>query len=305
MRLPRRITRALKPVAHAVLGAVAVNILRGVRRFDPQKTANFGARTLRLLGPMLREHRIGRNNLRAAFPEKTPAEIDAILMKVWDNLGRVGGEFAHLDRVWNYDPERPLEGRIELPDATIALFDKLINDGKGALIFSAHLANWELPALAAPAYGLDSAVLFRRPNIAAVDRAVQDIRAVNMGEMIPTALDAPVRLLKALENGRHVGMLVDQHYSKGVDVTFFGRPAKANPLLARLAQKIECPIHGTRIVRLPNDRFRAEVTDEVEPVRDASGKVDVQATTQKITSIIEGWIREHPEQWLWLHRRWR
>lgn len=305
MRLPRRITRALKPVAHAVLGAVAVNILRGVRRFDPQKTANFGARTLRLLGPMLREHRIGRNNLRAAFPEKTPAEIDAILMKVWDNLGRVGGEFAHLDRVWNYDPERPLEGRIELPDSTIALFDKLINDGKGALIFSAHLANWELPALAAPAYGLDSAVLFRRPNIAAVDRAVQDIRAVNMGEMIPTALDAPVRLLKALENGRHVGMLVDQHYSKGVDVTFFGRPAKANPLLARLAQKIECPIHGTRIVRLPNDRFRAEVTDEVEPVRDASGKVDVQATTQKITSIIEGWIREHPEQWLWLHRRWR
>jgi KDO2-lipid IV(A) lauroyltransferase len=305
MRLPRRITRALKPVAHTVLGAVAVGILRSVRRFDPQKTANFGARTLRMIGPMLREHRVGRDNLRAAFPEKTPAEIDAILMKVWDNLGRVGGEFAHLDRVWNYDPDRPQEGRIELPEATIALFDKLIKDGKGALIFSAHLANWELPALAAPAYGLDSAVLFRRPNIAAVDRAVQDIRALNMGEMIPTALDAPVRLLKALESGRHVGMLVDQHYSKGVDVTFFGRSAKANPLLARLAQKVECPIHGARIVRLPNDRFRAEMTDEVEPVRDASGKIDVQATTQKITSIIEGWIREHPEQWLWLHRRWR
>jgi KDO2-lipid IV(A) lauroyltransferase len=305
MRLTRGIGKALKPVVHTVLGAVAVGILRGVRRFDPQKTANFGARTLRLIGPLLREHRIGRNNLSAAFPEKTPAEIDAILMRVWDNLGRVGGEFAHLDRVWDYDPERPQQGRIEIPEATIALFEKLIKDGKGALIFSAHLANWELPALAAPAYGLNSAVLFRRPNIAAVDRAVQDIRAVNMGEMIPTALDAPVRLLKALENGQHVGMLVDQHYSKGVDVTFFGRPAKANPLLARLAQKIDCPIHGTRIVRLPNDRFRAEVTDEVEPVRDPSGKIDVQATTQKITTIIEGWIREHPEQWLWLHRRWR
>jgi KDO2-lipid IV(A) lauroyltransferase len=305
MHLTRRIGRALKPVVHTVLGAVAVGILRCVRRFDPQKTANFGARTLRLIGPLLREHRIGRNNLRAAFPETTPAEIDAILMQVWDNLGRIGGEFAHLDRVWSYDPDHPQSGRIELPDATIAIFDKLLNDGKGALIFAAHLGNWELPALAAPAYGLDSAVLFRRPNIAAVDRAVQDIRAVNMGEMIPTALDAPVRLLNALERGLHVGMLVDQHYSKGVDVTFFGRPAKANPLLARLAQKIDCPIHGVRIVRLPNDRFRAEVTDEVQPVRDASGKIDVQATTQKINSIIEGWIREHPEQWLWLHRRWR
>jgi KDO2-lipid IV(A) lauroyltransferase len=304
-RTRARVGKALKPAVHAVVGAVTVSVLRGVRRFDPGKTANFGARVVRAIGPLLPEHRIGRDNLRAAFPEKTPAEIDAILTKVWENLGRFGGEFAHLDRVWDYDPDRPDASRIELPEATIAIFDKLIKDGKGALIFAAHLANWELPALAAPAYGLDSAVLFRPPNIAAVDRAVRSIRSVNMGEMIATSLDAPVRLLDALQRGLHVGMLVDQFYTKGVDVTFFGRPAKANPLLARLAQKVECPIHGTRIVRLPGDRFRAEVTDEVEPVRDASGAIDVQATTQKITSIIEGWIREHPEQWLWLHRRWR
>jgi KDO2-lipid IV(A) lauroyltransferase len=304
-RTRARVGKALKPAVHAVVGAVTVSVLRGVRRFDPGKTANFGARVVRAIGPLLPEHRIGRDNLRAAFPQKTPAEIDAILTKVWENLGRFGGEFAHLDRVWDYDPDRPDASRIELPEATIAIFDKLIKDGKGALIFAAHLANWELPALAAPAYGLDSAVLFRPPNIAAVDRAVRSIRSVNMGEMIATSLDAPVRLLDALQRGLHVGMLVDQFYTKGVDVTFFGRPAKANPLLARLAQKVECPIHGTRIVRLPGDRFRAEVTDEVEPVRDASGAIDVQATTQKITSIIEGWIREHPEQWLWLHRRWR
>lgn len=304
-RFRARLGKALKPVAHAVLGALAVFILRSVRRFDPKKTTNFGARCSRTIGPLLPEHRVGRDNLRAAFPEKSDREIDAILTKVWDNLGRFGGEFAHLDRVWNYDPDHPDRGRVLLSDSTVATFDKLLKDGKGALIFSAHLGNWELPALAAPAYGLDSAVLFRRPNIAAVDRAVQRIRAVNMGEMIATSLDAPVRLANALQRGAHVGMLVDQHYSKGVDVIFFGRPAKANPLLARLAQKVECPIHGTRIVRLPDDRFRAEVTDEIEPVRDASGTIDVQATMQKITSIIEGWIREHPEQWLWLHRRWR
>jgi KDO2-lipid IV(A) lauroyltransferase len=304
-RTIRRTGKALKPAVHAVLGATAVAVLRGVRRFDPLKTANFGARSLRLIGPLLREHRIGRSNLRAAFPEKAAEEIDAILMKVWENLGRVGGEFAHLDRVWNFDPANPESSRIEIADTTHAIFEKLLNDNKPALVFSAHLGNWELPALAPPAYGMQSAVLYRRPNIAAVDRAVQDIRSVNMGEMIPTSLEAPVRLAEALQRGLHVGMLVDQHYTRGVDVTFFGRPAKANPLLARLARQIECPIHGTRIIRLPNDRFRAEITEEVEPVRDASGAVDVQGTTQRITSIIEGWIREYPDQWLWLHRRWR
>ncbi len=226
-------------------------------------------------------------------------------MGVWDNLGRVGSEFAHLDHIWDLDPAHRDNSRVELAPGTTEKFEKLRDDGKGALIFASHLANWELPALAGPAYGLESAVLFRRPNIAAVDRAIQEIRAVNMGEMIATTHDAPLRLAQGLQKGVHVGMLVDQHFGRGVDVTFFGRTAKANPLLARLARQVECPIHGVRIVRLPNGRFRAEISDEVKPVRDADGKIDVQGTTQAINTVIEGWVREHPEQWLWLHRRWR
>ena len=86
---------------------------------------------------------------------------------------------------------------------------------------------------------------------------------------------------------------------------FFGRRCKATPIIARLAQHFDCPIHGTRVIRLPDHRFRAELTEQVAPVRDRDGRIDVQATTQAITTIIEGWVREHPEQWLWLHRRWR
>jgi KDO2-lipid IV(A) lauroyltransferase len=100
-------------------------------------------------------------------------------------------------------------------------------------------------------------------------------------------------------------MLVDQYFVRGVEVTFFGRRTMANPLLARLAQHFDCPIHGTRIVRLPGNRFRAELTEEIQPARDAQGKIDIAATTQIITNVVEGWIRENPEQWLWLHRRWR
>jgi Kdo2-lipid IVA lauroyltransferase/acyltransferase len=109
----------------------------------------------------------------------------------------------------------------------------------------------------------------------------------------------------SLTRGVHAGMLVDQYNSRGVDVTFFGRRTKANPLIARLARHVDCPIHGTRVVRLPGNRFRVDLTEEIEKPRDAQGEIDVAATMQIINGIIEGWIREYPEQWLWLHRRWR
>jgi Kdo2-lipid IVA lauroyltransferase/acyltransferase len=128
---------------------------------------------------------------------------------------------------------------------------------------------------------------------------------VKMGTLIPAGRDAPLRIAEALRNGLHVGMLVDQYFTRGVDVTFFGRKTKANPIIARLLRQIECPLHGVRVVRLPGNRFRAEISEEIAPVRDASGQIDVQGTMQIITSVVEGWIREYPDQWLWLHRRWR
>ena len=128
---------------------------------------------------------------------------------------------------------------------------------------------------------------------------------MKMGTLIPAGRDAPLRLAEALQRGQHVAMLVDQYLTSGVEVTFFGRKTRANPTLARLLRQVECPVHGVRIIRLPDRRFRAELTEEIAPVRDDNGQIDVQGTTQVITSVIEGWIREHPEQWLWLHRRWR
>ena len=295
----------LKRAAGALLGPLTVVVLRALRLVDPDRTARFTGRVMQRIGPLLKEHRIGRENLVAAFPEKNSSEIDAILDKVWENLGMFAGEFAHLDRMWDYNEANPAAGRIDLDPVAIERFLKLRDDGKGALIFAAHLGNWELPALVGPAYGLDSAVVFRPPNLNAVADAVERIRAVNMGTIVPTERDAPLRLARMLEAGTHAGMLVDQYYVKGVDVVFFGRKTKCNPLLARLAARIECPIHGVRVIRRPNHRFRLELSDEVAPVRTAEGKIDVQGTMQAVTNVVEGWIREYPEQWLWLHRRWR
>jgi KDO2-lipid IV(A) lauroyltransferase len=305
-RTKARIRDATKPLGEAVVGAATTGMLRATRYFSPDKTADLFGRITRLIGPALREQRIGRANLTAAFPEKSPDEIETILAGVWDNLGRVGAEFAHLDHIWDYDIDQPTRyGRIEVPPRTLELFFQLRDDNKPALVFASHLGNWELPAVAAVAHGLDTAILYRRPNIASADRIIQEMRQVKMGTLIPAGRDAPLRLAEALQRGQHVAMLVDQYLTGGVEVTFFGRKTRANPMLARLLRQVECPIHGVRIIRLPGHRFRLELTEEVKPVRDAEGRIDVQGTTQAVTSVMEGWIRECPEQWLWLHRRWR
>jgi len=305
LRTKARLRNAAKPLGEAAIGALTIGLLRTTRYFDPTRTADRFGRIARWIGPKLREDRIGRANLAAAFPEKSPAEIEAILAGVWDNLGRIGAEFAHLDKLWDYDPARPQDSRVAFDPRSAEIYEELRNDGKPALIFASHLGNWELPALAAVAHGLDAAVLYRRPNIASADRIIQEVRAVNMGTLIAASHDAPFKLAQALQAGQHVGMLVDQYFTNGVEVTFFGRKTKANPMLARLLRQVECPIHGVRIISLPSHRFRAELTEEIPPVRDAAGGIDVQGTMQVITSVIEGWIREYPDQWLWLHRRWR
>ncbi|MGQ0681360.1 lipid A biosynthesis lauroyl acyltransferase [Bradyrhizobium sp.] len=306
LRLKARLRDALKPLSEAAVGGITIALLRTTRFFDPDKTADFFGRAALFIGRRLREDRIGRENLKAAFPEKSPEEIEKILAGVWDNLGRVGAEFAHLDHIWDYDPDHPERpSRIEFSPRSKELFDLLRDDGKPAIFFASHLGNWELPALGAVAHGLDAAILFRRPNSEAADRAIENTRRVKMGTLIPAGRDAPFKLGQALQNGQHVAMLVDQWFGNGVDVTFFGRKTKANPTLARLVRQVECPIHGVRIIRLPNHRFRAELSEEVKPVRDASGQIDIQGTMQAVTSVVESWVREYPDQWLWLHRRWR
>jgi KDO2-lipid IV(A) lauroyltransferase len=295
----------LKLVYYALIGAFTTAMLRTIRLFNVDWLGNFCGAVLRRVGPLLPEHRTGRANLAAAFPEKSAEEIETILKGVWENLGRVGAEFAHLDRLWDHDPSRPGTGHLLDSDDAYRRMQQMRDDGKPALVFSAHLANWELPAVAANVYGIDSTVLFRPPNINTVANAVIKMRGGIMGKLVPTGLGAPTRVLEALERGSHVAMLVDQHYTHGVEVTFFGRRALTNPLIARLAQHVDCPIYGVYMVRHPGNKFQLHLTDPLAAVRDSEGNVDVKATMQLINDVVEGWVRQHPEQWLWLHRRWR
>jgi KDO2-lipid IV(A) lauroyltransferase len=297
------VRRQLNLYGERILGRLVKWLIWLLRLANPDRASDFCGAVARRIGPLLPTHRIGQANLRAAFPEKDAAWIEATLRDSWENLGRVAGEYVHMARIWDFDPEHPNSGRI-LTDG-IPLFDMLRTDGKPALCFAAHLANWELPAIAAAAHGLPSAVVYRMPNNKAVAKEIVRIRAPLMGRLIRTRAQAAVEMGAALSAGEHLGMVVDQHFSRGVDVTFFGRRCKANPSVARLARRFDCPVVGVRVIRLPAHRFRIEGFGPYDLPRDAEGEVDVVATTQMINTVIEGWVREYPGQYLWFHRRWR
>jgi KDO2-lipid IV(A) lauroyltransferase len=150
------------PLLNAAAGFAASGVLRTIRLTSRKGMADFAGGLMRRVGPWRSEHSIGRANLAAAFPEKSPQEIEEILGGVWDNLGRVTAEFPHLDRIKTYDPAVPGPAEIEYDQATYDRFHGLRLDGKPALIFTAHLANWELSAMVAAAYKLDMIVVYRQ-----------------------------------------------------------------------------------------------------------------------------------------------
>jgi KDO2-lipid IV(A) lauroyltransferase len=297
------VLRTLSLYADRLLGRLVKYLLEAMRRTDPDRASDLCGAIARRLGPLVPAHRIGRANLRAAFPEHDAAWIDRTLRGAWENLGRVAGEYVHLGTLWDYNVAHPNTGRIISDDAP--LFMQMKDDDKPALCFAAHLGNWELPGVMARAHDMPSAVLYRMPNNKAVAREISRIREPLMGRLIRSRAQAPLEMAAALERGEHLGMLVDQRFSRGVDVTFFGRTCKANPSIARLARQFECPVVGVRVIRLPGHRFRIAAEGPFELPRDVEGRIDVQRSTQLITSVIERWVRENPDQWLWFHRRWR
>jgi KDO2-lipid IV(A) lauroyltransferase len=293
-------------LADALLALLVRGGFAFLRLLGPARSAALGATVARTLGPLFPAHRIAAENIAAAFPEKTEAERAAILREAWDNLGRTSCEYVHMEAIWANDPATSEPARIEVSQDVRERFLALRDDDRPALFFAAHLANWEMPAIAAARYGMVAAALYRTPNNRGIAGEILKLRRDSMGELIPAGIAAPLKLVRAIERGAHVGMLVDQRFGRGPRVPFFGRPVAANPLIAELARRFEgVPVHGVRAIRLPCGRFRMDMTPEIILPRDAEGRVDVAAATAAINAVIEGWVREHPGQWLWMHRRWR
>src|SRR5258705_1153396 len=147
IRFAFAIRRRLKSFVDAIIGWLAVAMMRALRRADRARMANLAASFMRKVGPWLPEHRTGRANLTRAFPDKSPAEIEQILAGVWDNLGRVAAEFTYLDRLQVHPGDPAPVGTYE--KRTLEQIDQIRTAQRPTAFFAAPLANWELPALAA------------------------------------------------------------------------------------------------------------------------------------------------------------
>ena len=275
-----------------------------VRRIGPERAERASLWLASVVGPLTPENRMAAESIALAFPEKSSEERKAILRGAWENFARVIVEFVFLEELAaGFDPANPAEGRITVDglDRFVALRD----DGKPAIIIAAHLANWEVLGVVAHKYGLKSVLPFRAPGNFHLAEDVLATRERLMGTLVDSGRGASFQIAAALDRGEHLGMLVDQRLAHGLNVPFFGRPALTNPLAAKFARQYDCPVHGARAIRLPGGRLHLELTPEIPLPRDADDLIDVEAATVRINQIVEGWVREHPEQWFWLHNRWK
>lgn len=285
--------------------AVVLYLVFALARALPVDRASaIGGWIARTVGPRLPVSDVGRHNLHQAFPDMPKDEVERVLRGVWDNLGRFMAEYPHLQELWDFDPDNPgKKGRVEVIGAE--QFINLRDDGVPGLIFSAHFGNWELLPVGAERHNLPVSVVFRPPNNPFAARLVRRIRGAVMGDLLRTGVEGAIGAVRVLEGGGHVGMLVDQHFRRGIPVDFFGRPVRTATAFAKLVRRFDCPVHSARVERLHGAYFRVTVSPPLEFPHTDDPEADIAAITSQITAMIEGWVRERPDQWLWLHRRWR
>lgn len=301
--LAERFLLSVQTVKDWTIAHFVIALLRIAKKLPPEKSTDIAERLGFALAPVLPRYRLARKNLKLAFPEKTNQEIKQLAHAVWGNVARTMAEYVFLDQLFDFDINNPDAGRIEV--SGIENFIKIRESGKPTIIFTGHTGNWEILPIAAAAYDLNVTALFRPPNNRFLARQVLKARRTEGGHLVPSRAGAAWALANVLEENQSVGLLADQAFSRGPRITFLNREASANPLAAKLARQFDCDIYPARCIRLPGGRFRLELEDKLDIAQTQLGGVDVLETTRRINTRLESWIREYPEQWLWLHDRWK
>ena len=251
-----------------------------------------------LIGPLLPVHRQGLDNLARSLPELSPGEIQRCARRMWRHLGRVAAEHPHLHR---FSVDAP-GGRVELVGR--AQLDEAKRSGAGGIFFSGHIGNWEIAARAPEQTGVPLTSIYRAANNPIVDRLIERNRGAIEQTRVPKGADGAREIVRALSAGQHAALLVDQKFNIGIPVPFFGRDAMTAPAVATLALKYECPVWPVRVERLAGATFRVTVYPKLAMPQEGTREERIRAIMITVNRILEDWIRERPEQWLWLHRRW-
>lgn len=282
-------------IVDPLTAGVAWCVYHGVRRLPVDFASALGGALARLIGPLLPPHRVAVANLAAAFPEKSKAERARIARGMWDNIGRTFFEYPHQETLLKM-------GRVET--VGVEHVRALRDDGRPGLLWSGHIGNWELVSAGAGGAGLRMHRIYRRPNNPYIDWMFRINRDLVMGELLPKGSQGAKRAMVLLKKGEHLGMLVDQKLNDGMAVPFFGRPAMTASALATFSLVFGAPMVAARTIRLGGARFRIEALPPYLPQSTGDRSADERRIMTEVNALLETWIREYPEQWLWVHRRW-
>ena len=260
--------------------------------------AGIGSFVFRTVGQRMRVARVAEENVQRVFPELADSERELLMQNIWDNLGRGAGEFAHLNKF----SHEGFEPRIEI--VGVDHLDALRTSGRAGILISAHTGNWELAARIFGQILIPHGQVYRGADNPYVDRLFRNARQHQSVKLVPKGRTGAIEMLRLMRKGTHFGVMMDQKLNEGVAVPFFGHDAMTATAPVELALRNGSPIVPVRCIRLPDSHFRIEISPPIQNVVTGDRKKDVMAALIEINKTIESWIREHPEQWFWLHRRW-
>jgi Kdo2-lipid IVA lauroyltransferase/acyltransferase len=261
--------------------------------------SNLGGWLARQIGGRLAVNRRAREHLKIAFPDLSETEQRRILLGMWDNLGRLAAEYPHLGKLAD-----PKSGRCEV--IGLDHLEAARRSGRPIITVSAHIANFELLAPSAYRHGLDLTAMARRINNPIVQAIVQFFRDRSTGtpSTIPKGVSGGRQALRLVEQGVNLGALLDHRASQGVPLPLFGRPARTTLGIAKLAIDKNLALLPVQIERRGGARFRITVEPPVEAPELGDRQAEAEFMMTEVNRTFERWIRNRPEDWLWLHRRW-
>jgi len=244
--------------------------------------------------------RTGEINLKLAFPQKTSEERRQLLKGCFESLGRALGVFSHFA-----DPPESILSALE--PSGIEHLDQVKASGRGAILFTAHLGAWELTSYGLSLLGHPVSFLVRPIDNPKIEEIVDRYRT-RTGNKTLDKFSAARSMVKTLRSGEFLGLLIDLNAleDEAIFVNFFGVPASTNFMTAKLALRSDVPIIP---VFAPWDKtrqkFLLQVNEPVEFERSGDEEADVRELTTRLTQHFEDQIRRYPDQWLWIHKRWK
>jgi KDO2-lipid IV(A) lauroyltransferase len=291
--------KALRALRHGVEGLLQFTLLAFFWLLPVDWASNLGGWLTRQIGSRLGISRRALKHLEIAFPEMPESERRRIVAGMWDNLGRMIAEYPHLGAIAD-----PTSGRMEVIGE-----EKLVplrEAGRPFIFVSAHMANFELMPIASYNHGHNLTVVSRPVNNPFIQRILLYFRERPTGNWgkIPKGVSGARHAVKLLKNGLNLGVLVDQRVSQGVALPLFGRPARTNLGIARLALEFDVEVFPAHLERLGGARFRLTVEEPLARPQIEDKQEAAKAMMTEVNRILERWIRHRPEDWLWLHRRW-